>query len=134
MARDAIDQVTRSIRVPSPKRQLIERELRAHLEDSRRDLEMGGMSHEDAVREAVERLGDPTDIAVSFDAVYRPNRRSQLGVAVLLASTMLFGAFSVGSTLAGASSAHPAKHAHVVKATTPSHFSALRNSHAATGQ
>jgi hypothetical protein len=116
MARDVIDLVTRSIRVSSRSRRTIERELLSHFEESVHDLESMGLSHEHAVRESLSRFGDPSEIATTFDAVHQPNRRSQFGMAVLLASTMLLGAYSLDGTLARAGSAP--KRVHVTKHTT----------------
>lgn len=124
MARDTIEQLTRSLRVPRRRRWIIERELRAHLEDSRRDLETHGVSPSEAAVASLTRLGDPDEIALQFDTVYRPKRRSQLALALALASGMILGGYGIGGSLARAT---PARHpATTHRATAPAQSGATR--------
>jgi hypothetical protein len=115
MGRDAIEELTRSLRVSGRRRRSIERELRAHLEDSRTELELAGLTPPDAARESISRLGDPDEIVTQFDTVYQPKRRTQIGLALALASAMVLGVLGIGGTLANATSAHhkPAQQSHV---------------------
>ncbi|HCG00571.1 MAG TPA: hypothetical protein DEV93_08510 [Chloroflexi bacterium] len=115
MGRDAVEQLTRTLRVSARMRRSIERELRAHLEDSRRELELSGLTPPDAARESLSRLGNPDEIVTQFDTVYRPKRRTQIGLALALASGMALGVLGIGGSLASATSAHhkPAQHSHV---------------------
>jgi hypothetical protein len=116
MSRDAIDHLARSIRVSARRRHSIELELRAHLEDSRLDLQLSGLSPAEAARESMARLGDPQEIASQFDSLYRPNRRTQVGLALALATGMILGVYGIGGSLASATSQHhrTTTHAHVV--------------------
>lgn len=114
MERNTLDELNHTLRVPRRSRQTITRELRAHVDDVRRELELSGWNPEDAERESVERLGDPQEIADGFEKVYRPSRRTQLGLAMALATGMLLGVWGIGGSLASATSAH-SHHAQVVK-------------------
>jgi hypothetical protein len=116
MGRDAVEQLTGSLKVSRRRRRSIERELRAHLEDSRRELELTGLTSVDAARESLSRLGDPDEIVTQFDTVYRPSRRTQIGLALALASGMVLGVLGIGGSLANATSAahhKPAEHTQV---------------------
>lgn len=106
---DIVQAVTSSLRLPSWRRAAIARELRTHLEDAQRDLELSGLRAEDAAREAQRQLGDPVEIADGFSRVHRPPRRAQVFLAFGLASALGLGVFGVSGSLA--SSAHPA-HVH----------------------
>lgn len=106
MAADIIEQVGRSIRASQRRRHAIERELRAHLEDAQMDLLRSGMTADEAVRESISRLGDPSDIAREFDSVYRPKRRTQIGLALALATGMILGVYGIGGSLASATPQH----------------------------
>jgi hypothetical protein len=114
-----IDDLTHAL--PRRRRAAIARELRAHVEDARRDLQLAGWHPDAAAREAEERLGDTGEIADAFAQVYRPSRRTRMGLALAVALGMLLGIYGVGGNLA---SAHAGKtqlhtiraHAHVHKA------------------
>jgi hypothetical protein len=110
MERNGLDDLVHSLRVPRRRRQSIARELNAHLEDARRDLELAGWKPADAAQASLRRLGDPDEIADGFVQVYRPSRRSQLALAMALATGMLLGVWGIGGSLASATSAthHPA--------------------------
>lgn len=53
-------------------RGMVEEEVRAHVEDQAEAFEMGGMSREDAVKEAVRQMGSPVEAGVALDRVHRP--------------------------------------------------------------
>lgn len=113
MTRDIIDDVIRTLRVPPRRQAGIERELRAHLEDTQRDLQLAGWTPEAAKEESVARLGDPREIAAGFERVYRPSRRKQVGMAFALAGGLLMGAYGASGGLASATATHHAKAAQV---------------------
>ncbi len=116
MSRDVIDQWSRSLRVSRRRRRAITLELRSHLQEAQQELEQAGWRPEDAARESLLRLGDPSEIVDGFDQVYRPSRRKQLGLAFALATGMLLGVYGIGGSLASAKPTtrhHTAKHAQV---------------------
>jgi hypothetical protein len=106
MHQDILSDLTRSLRVTRRRKTAITRELQSHLQDVREDLIRSGWSPGDAAREAAARLGDPTDLAREFSGVYRPSRRGRLGMALVLASGMLLGAYGIGGSLASATAVH----------------------------
>jgi hypothetical protein len=105
MKRSVIEDLTRSSRVPRSQRGAIARELRSHVEETRRDLMLAGWDPDDALHEAENRLGDGEELAQAFAAVYRPSRRTQLGLAMALATGMLLGLYGIGGGLASATAA-----------------------------
>jgi hypothetical protein len=110
----------RPIRLPSlhgKRRREIERELASHLEESRRDLVRSGLTPEEAERQSLIRLGDPSEIADGFARVYRPRLSARLAVACGLAASLFVGAYSSGAIASGASAHHAhttVRHAHTV--------------------
>jgi hypothetical protein len=116
MERNVLDDLVHALPVARPRRQAIARELHAHLEDARRDLELAGWKPQEAAEASLRRLGDPQEIADGFARVYRPARRSQLALAMALATGMLLGVWGIGGSLASATSAthhHVTQHAKV---------------------
>jgi hypothetical protein len=118
MERNLSDDLVQALRVPPRQRHAIARELEAHLEDSRRDLELAGWNPDDAAQASLCRLGDPGEIADGFAQVYRPSRRTQLVLAMALATGMLLGVWGIGGSLASATSA---THHHVTHHATVNH-------------
>src|SRR5947209_372089 len=117
MERSIVDELTRHL--PRRRRAAIARELRAHVEDARRDLQLSGWHPDAAVREAEGRLGDAEEIATAFARVYRPSRRTRTGLALAVAMGMLLGIYGVGGRLA---SAHAGKsQSHTVPSSVQSH-------------
>ncbi|MGH2442405.1 MAG: permease prefix domain 1-containing protein [Chloroflexota bacterium] len=110
--RDIIEKLGSSL--TRRRRTRIARELRSHIAESSRDLRMSGWDPESAAREAESRLGDMGEIASAFSDVYRkPKRRTQLALAISLATGMLLGVYGIGGTFASARVAHhPAPAAH----------------------
>jgi hypothetical protein len=91
-------------------------ELRSHLQEAQQELEQAGWRPDDAARESLLRLGDPSEIVDGFEQVYRPSRRKQLGLAFALATGMLLGVYGIGGSLASAkptTGQHTAKHSQV---------------------
>lgn len=124
MERDTIEELCRSLPASRRRRGSIARELRAHLEDTRRELVLDGWQPEDATRESLARLGNPDEIVDAFAHAYRPTRHRQLGLAVGLATALLLGAYGAGATLASPTSAHTshaAKHVHATQKATRTH-------------
>lgn len=117
MASERTDRPIRLGPITGRRRREIERELASHVEDTRRELELGGLSPEEAERESLRRLGDPSEIADAFARVYRPRWSARVAIACALAGSLLVGAYSSGAFASGASS-HRA-HALPVHATSP---------------
>lgn len=115
MEREIIGELGRGL--PRRRREAILRELHSHLEETRRELELAGWRPEDAARESLGRLGDPGEISSAFAQVYKPPRRTRIGLAFALAGALLVGAYGASGTLASATSAHhaPPAHARAVK-------------------
>jgi hypothetical protein len=133
MERDVIGEWARSLPIPSRRRRAIARELRTHLAESQRELELAGFSSEEAARESVKRLGSQEEIAQAFVAVHRRSRRSTIGLAFGLATAVMLGVFGAGGTLASSASQH-AVHA---KRSAPSgspHAATNRTGSHSTGQ
>lgn len=106
------------IRLPSLPRGYrgeIERELASHLEESRRDLELSGLSAEEAAKQSLIRFGDPAEIADGFSRVYRPRLSARLAVACGLAASLFVGAYSSGAFASGATT----RHAHATTVSQP---------------
>jgi hypothetical protein len=100
MERTIVDQLSHAL--PRRRRAAIARELRTHVEDAQRDLQLAGWHPDEAVREAEVRLGDPEEIATAFAQVYRPSRRTRVGLALAVATGMIFGIYGLGGSLASA--------------------------------
>ena len=115
---DVVQTVASSLRLSGRRRTAIERELRTHLEEAQRDLELSGLGIEEAAEEAQRRLGDPVEIADGFSRVHRTPRRVQLVLAFGLASALGLGAFGVSGSLA---SARPVTHVHAAPAHLAKH-------------
>ncbi len=67
-------------------------ELRAHLEDASRDLQLRGVDPRESEREAVRRFGASDDVAVALVAAHRrrvPGRRPLLAALVVAAIAVL---------------------------------------------
>jgi hypothetical protein len=116
MERNIVDQLSHAL--PRRRRAAIARELRAHVEDAERDLQLAGWHPDDAAREAEVRLGDPDEIAVAFAQVYRPSRRTRVGLALAVATGMIFGIYGLGGGLASAHAGKTETHM-VAKHTLP---------------
>jgi hypothetical protein len=106
MERNGLDDLIRTLRLPRRRRTAIARELRAHIEDTQRDLQLAGWHPEQAAREAHQRLGDAQEIAAAFAEVYRPSRRTRVGLGLAVATGMLLGIYGLGGNLASATAAH----------------------------
>lgn len=104
MEYDAIDRLGDLL--PRRRTRAITRELRTHIDELSVELEQAGWSREDAITESLARLGDPQEIADAFADVHRPGRKTQLGMAVALATGMLLGVYGVGGSLASAFPQH----------------------------
>src|SRR5947209_14524586 len=117
MKQDVVEKLSRNLSVPRRRRGAIAREIRSHVEETRLELVLSGWQPGEAEEEAVRRLGDTDDIAQAFGEVYRPSRRTQLGLAVALATGMILGVYGIGGGLASATVAR--KHqSHMVQART----------------
>jgi hypothetical protein len=125
MERNVVDELSRAL--PRRRRAAIARELRAHVEDAQRDLQLCGWHPDAAAREAQSRLGDVREIAGAFVEVYRPSRRTRVGLALAVATGMILGIYGLGGSLA---SAHAGKaQTHAVRVPTVHHAPASHRTH-----
>lgn len=53
-------------------RNMVERELEAHIEDQAAYYREHGMSETEAEKEAVRQMGDPVEVGISMDRIHRP--------------------------------------------------------------
>ena len=104
MERDVVEEWSRSLPLSSRRRRAIARELRTHLAESRRELELAGWQPEAARQESLKRLGDPAEITEGFVHVYRRPRRATIGLAVGLATALVLGIYGASGTLASPTS------------------------------
>src|SRR5437763_7272870 len=70
--------LSRLLRLSGKQRDQISDELRAHLEDRLEELKARGVSHEAAVRQALEEFGDAAGLAGQFVAISRNRKRRWL--------------------------------------------------------
>jgi hypothetical protein len=123
--RNVVDELSRAL--PRRRRAAIARELRAHVEDAQRDLQLAGWHPAAAAKEAAARLGDAQEIAGAFAEVYRPSRRTRVGLALAVATGMILGIYGLGGNLA---SAHAGKaQTHMVRAHAVAPAPATRRPH-----
>ncbi len=66
-----IKSVTEQVRCVKA-REGIERELSDHISDQTAAYEEAGETHEEAVRRAVQEMGDPVEVGVELDRIHRP--------------------------------------------------------------
>lgn len=65
--RDVVEQI-RCVRA----RDGIAKELSDHIEDQTAAYVEKGVTHEEAVRRAVQEMGDPVEVGVELDRIHRP--------------------------------------------------------------
>lgn len=112
MAEDLLKGVAERLRVTDGRREMVIRELHAHLDDSRRDLELSGRSTDDAARESIRRFGDPVEVAAMLSEVHRRRLpRVKMVAAVTFALAGLSAAFGAAGTFASAPH-HSGNHTH----------------------
>lgn len=59
--------------IRSPKaRERVSEEMKNHIEDQAVFYEQDGMSHEEALSQAVEQMGDPVAVGIELDRIHRP--------------------------------------------------------------
>ena len=86
--------------VPPARVAELSEEVRAHLEDAARDLQMAGLSPRESEREAVRRFGLPEEIAAALAPVRSaPRRPTRLTVTLFAAAafTIALGGSAVAS-------------------------------------
>lgn len=66
-----------------PARNMVERELRSHIEEQAAENRANGMSEEQALAEAVRDMGDPVETGISLDRIHRP--QMAWGMVILVA-------------------------------------------------
>ncbi|GAC1320182.1 MAG: hypothetical protein NVS2B16_03740 [Chloroflexota bacterium] len=91
-----------TLRLPGSRKRAIAREIKSHLDESRRDLLLAGWDWDTAEAESVRRLGDVAEIADGFRRVYRPTRMRTLTLALALAGAGVAGAYGASGGLASA--------------------------------
>lgn len=93
--------------LPPTQAQELADEVRAHLEDAARDLQMAGLTPQDSEREALRRCGPPEQIVAAVTQMRRwESRRTtgpRLAAAMLVAAVTLV---ALGGNVASASGAH----------------------------
>ncbi len=93
--------------LPPTQAQELADEVRAHLEDAARDLQMAGLTPQDSEREALRRCGPPEQIVATVAQMRRwESRRAtgpRLATALLVAAVALV---ALGGNVASASGAH----------------------------
>lgn len=86
-------------------RPVVEKELRAHIEDQTESYLAEGMKEEEAKRLAVEQMGDPVEIGTALDRIHRPKMDwKATGAILFLAAVGLLVQFMVGKDAANAGS------------------------------
>src|SRR5579872_4773066 len=86
--------LSRFLRLKSAQRQEIADELRDHLEERLDELTARGLSHEAAIRAALEEFGDAAELANHFTQVSRTRKRRMImrltfGTTAALAASLL---------------------------------------------
>lgn len=90
--RDVVEQI-RCVRA----RDGIAKELSDHIEDQTAAYEEKGVTHEEAVRRAVQEMGDPVEVGVELDRIHRPQTDYKLiGMAFLFHIAGFFIIYQVG--------------------------------------
>ena len=90
--RDVVEQI-RCVRA----RDGIAKELSDHIEDQTAAYEEKGVTHEEAVRKAVQEMGDPVEVGVELDRIHRPQTDYKLiGMAFLFHIAGFFIIYQVG--------------------------------------
>jgi hypothetical protein len=125
MEEDFIAHWSRRLRLSPRRRRAITRELRSHLVESRRELELSGLPPRDAAHESLRRLGDPAEIAEAFTKVHRRSPRQKLGLAFALSASLMLGVYGVSGTFASSPShAQHASHPHLQRSQPVCHHHA----------
>lgn len=81
-------------------REGVARELSDHIEDQAAAYEEAGVSPEEAVRKAVEEMGDPVTVGVELDRIHRPQADWRMIVMALVFSVAGFFIIFQGNNLA----------------------------------
>jgi hypothetical protein len=98
-----LDDLEQRLRLKGQDRRLVVRELRSHLTESQKYLEACGRTPEAARNEALERFGDPGEVADMLTAVHTQRTPRLRTVA---AATFLVAVTSAGFGAAGAFAAY----------------------------
>jgi len=86
--------LSRLLHLPESRRQAIQEELHEHLTERVRDLLLSGSSETEAVRAAIEELGETAQLARKFEAANRPRSRRilmNLTVAAITSGIVALG-------------------------------------------
>jgi|SRR5579871_4187983 len=86
---ELIDGIVNSSQAPSARRQDIQRELRAHIEDFVTAAENAGCDPNEIERLILAKFGDPGQIGRSFAWIYRHERRRLHAIAFVLTTLLL---------------------------------------------
>lgn len=65
-------------------RDMVARELEAHMEDQAAYYREQGMSEEEAGKEAVRQMGDPVEVGISMDQIHRPQTDWKMIIMLVL--------------------------------------------------
>lgn len=109
MAEELLSGVAGRLRLKSGQQIQVMRELHSHLEAGAHDLQLAGHPPERAMRETVDRFGDPAEVAEMLCAVHRPHIPKLKAIAAV---TLCLGAMSAwfGTSGTFASSVHKSRH------------------------
>lgn len=95
MMEEFIRSVTEQIRCVRA-RDGIAKELSDHIEDQTAAYEEAGESHEEAVKRAVQEMGDPVEVGVELDRIHRPQTDfKMIGMAFAFSVAGLFVIYAV---------------------------------------
>lgn len=72
-------------------RPVVEKELRAHIEDQQNAYLESGMAEKDAMRLAVEQMGDPVETGNALDRIHRPKMDWKTAGIILFLAAVGFG-------------------------------------------
>jgi hypothetical protein len=111
--------LVRLLQLPESRRESIREELREHLTERVRDLLLSGSPEADAVRAAIEELGETAQLARKFEAANRPRSRRilmNLTVAAITSGIVALGVV----TLSPSTPSNTAHYAPWLKAEQPS--------------
>lgn len=95
------------LRFPGAQSQPIAEELESHLHDRTRDLMLTGLAEPDAMRRAVEELGEAADVAARYRALRTEPRRRLLMHAAIFGSAAALGVSIAAVTISGRGTAQP---------------------------
>jgi hypothetical protein len=92
--------------LPNCQAQELADEVRAHLEDAARDLQMAGLAPQESEREAVRRCGPPEQIVAALTQARRSERRRSSAAGPRLFAALLVAAVTLAALGGNVASAY----------------------------